>query len=276
MTYMKAYKFHSFNKLRDLDSLINGTLYFSTLQDFNDPFEGQLKIVRPDLTKEEEEKETFLWLAKSINRNTGKDLVSAYIEAKEKIGNSKNTLDNKLTILESEISKLSLNEFNRHGYLCLSGDKKESTGQQLTHILMWSHYANGLRGFCIEFNFELLLDSLITYNKQNFLSSEIEYLSEFPKVKLLDLDPKKESKLIKAILTKSSYWSYENEVRIVTEKPGLYNYSHDAISCIYIGEKMEQNNKNNLISKISEYLPSVDYKFMRLNPDNYSLYATET
>lgn len=50
--------------------------------------------------------------------------------------------------------------------------------------LMWSHYADGHRGFCIGFNSQKLLRfaDRLTYRSIHLLLDEVRYCSEFPKL----------------------------------------------------------------------------------------------
>ncbi len=71
------------------------------------------------------------------------------------------------------------------------------------HILMWSHYANQHKGFCIGFNYRILGNLIGTDGKK------VDY-EDFPKI-----SPNSywADQIDKRIFTKSKHWEYEQEVR---------------------------------------------------------------
>ena len=130
---MKLYKYRSTSKY-SLEGLINNELYFSKYTDFNDPFEfatpapdvvKSYKIARKKFREyydnKEISKEVFLRLTKLVKTPSN-----------EKLEERVKTLD-----------RIKDNTLNM-GILCLS--------QLDENILMWSHYAENHKGFCIEFN----------------------------------------------------------------------------------------------------------------------------
>ncbi|MUI53148.1 DUF2971 domain-containing protein [Aliivibrio fischeri] len=108
--------------------------------------------------------------------------------------------------------------------------------------LMWAHYANNHRGFCIEFS---------TDNDYFGRAWEVDYVR---KIKFLDiLDDINESSLFNALLTKTGEWSYESEYRLFSNamdeveglptqsRPKVSNFPVKALKSIIFGARMSKH-----------------------------------
>lgn len=111
-----------------------------------------------------------------------------------------------------------------------------SLGTSATDELLWAHYADSHRGFCLEFE----LDELLTYTLENQATFRVQYQNEVPVVSLSDfsnLDNPNGPLLKKFIGTKSKRWEYEAEVRVVTGEFGFFEYDFRALKAIYFGAR---------------------------------------
>jgi hypothetical protein len=90
---------------------------------------------------------------------------------------------------------------------------------------MWSHYADYHRGICLEFDGHGLLT-------QHAL--KVNYSHDRPLILRGDSN---ELKLDKALLTKSSHWSYEKEWRLIqyTAGPGVVKFRPENLTGIVVG-----------------------------------------
>ena len=157
-------------------------------------------------------------------------------------------------------------------------------------ILMWSHYADKHKGICIEFeqeDDEDFFDVKYQEERQNLDLFEImsrmlayEYIGE-----KADINDYRISNLILSpFLCKSLEWKYEEEVRCIhplsklndkisldKDEDGndMYLYKMDKISKVYIGYKMEELNKSNLVSLLRE--KNIPYVFVNASKDKYLL-----
>jgi hypothetical protein len=136
--------------------------------------------------------------------------------------------------------------------------------------LLWAHYANQSKGLCIVFNQAKLINSLLEnlYHSEDrntyFLQNDFVRYRNFPK-HIVNL--RKNSKYIlnysnKHFFTKSKHWKYEKEYRIVLSKELKSNFQkpssetflqhlrfhQDAIEKVFVGERMDPNDKNLLIN----------------------------
>jgi hypothetical protein len=55
---------------------------------------------------------------------------------------------------------------------------KNSFPSPLNSILMWAHYSNGFRGYCIEFSYSKLRNSIEHLNETQLGSAEVKYVVE--------------------------------------------------------------------------------------------------
>lgn len=119
----------------------------------------------------------------------------------------------------------------------------------------WGHYADGLRGYCIEYDFQQLMKSLnLTY--QGIGSSDIEYseklrpvlsLKTYIKDYLSDDRRASRSEMQNAFSTKDeSTWEHEQETRIFSMQKGLHRIDPHCIRAIYLGEKMPSWKKRSI------------------------------
>ncbi len=138
-----------------------------------------------------------------------------------------------------------------------------SLSKSYNEELLWAHYANSHNGFCVEYERGKLLNSNRVKIPDSF---SVEYSKKVPDINLLDLG--NQSDLIKkAIGTKSIKWEQEQEYRIITDNPGIYNYPYDAVTGIYFGVKMENKYKQ----LIMKYLQGrgINYWDMYIEPNSY-------
>jgi hypothetical protein len=128
-------------------------------------------------------------------------------------------------------------------------------------LLMWGHYADGHRGFCLEFD---TADPLLGSVKQ------VRYSDQFPKLDVTAITSKKFDQIMHLLLTKASHWSYEREWRAFHVKPAcLFGYSRSSLTGLYFGAKMPEAQQQ-MIAKLLEKMPTRLYR-MRLGASEFRL-----
>lgn len=135
----------------------------------------------------------------------------------------------------------------------------EELGRNTT---MWSHYAKSHTGFCVKYSL----------NFKNIIYSEIIkcgllpviYTSRLPKLTLQDfknitfagedlkLVPSVLKKSYKALITKSKFWNYEKEWRLIISEDNEVQMSFNTIpflniDAIYLGCKINPNIKKSIV-----------------------------
>jgi hypothetical protein len=114
---------------------------------------------------------------------------------------------------------------------CLSTDGKQ--------MQMWSHYANNHTGICLEFDDDLLCNSLGDMFRVQYPKEQYVLKLKTPEVT--------ENNIIEAFCTKQKGWEYEQEIRMFRSpnpsKPDKnYPFNKQALKAIYFGSFCTQRN----------------------------------
>lgn len=198
----------------------------------------------------------FLWKSSELANLFGKEI------SEDDINNVYNQIDEMIKGLYMRLSKAI-------GVSCFSTTSD--------NILMWSHYADKHGGICIEYDFSLL-EKLENIN--NFLLPVI-YSNDRPllTVDKFDLENGQATQesvmrimpdLIRAILTKSEFWEYEDEWRFIALAESKQPVKLPIISKIFIGANVTNDDYNKVVSAIGDrHIPITKYSLKR---DKYELY----
>ena len=150
---------------------------------------------------------------------------------------------------------------------CLSSDFKNR--------LMWSHYADCHKGFCIEYDFSVLekiqndqyLLPVLYDNKRPLFPWNIAFDQSESSMK----DAQK--KILLSLLTKDNVWSYEKEWRIFIRKQRSSELIMPPITCIYSGARIDNESKNSIINIANKH--NIPVKQMQLDRVTYDLHAED-
>lgn len=158
------------------------------------------------------------------------DLVSALSKENDPDG-SKKILD-WFTLMDQKMAEL-FDNMLMVGSLCTD----------YTNPLMWAHYADSHKGFCIEYDFsnaseEDLLLLPVIYSR-HIVKMPWKYcmLPEGTK------SPEFSARLMQAVLTKHDVWKYENEWRILLKSDAEPDCEMPKISCVYLGAFCSEENE---------------------------------
>lgn len=149
-----------------------------------------------------------------------------------------------------------------------------SLSTEYDNRLMWAHYANDHKGFCIEYDFNTVKGSDICSCVFPVVYSRIrpKYLWRAAfSAKSQDEKAAFEA-LMLSLLTKDDVWSYEREWRILVSA-GRHGSEISAppISCIYLGALCNTRNKNRVLA-IAKKL-RIPVKQMVIDRGEYLLHA---
>jgi hypothetical protein len=186
---------------RDIEALMNNQFYASNMETLNDVHEGKIKI--NDL-----EIDVFDYFART------------------KIDDEDSSIKNILENFRNQCKNFGIYSLCKENY---------------SNELLWAYYANSHKGFCIEYDFDILKQ--YPFNEDSFF--DVEYSENIPIVNLNDLlNSSVSSNLSKKLLaTKSSSWKHEYEIRIITPSKGEFNYFIRALKSIYFGYRITENTK---------------------------------
>lgn len=252
---MKLYKYRSTSKY-SLEGLINNELFFATHEQFNDPFEfgnpaadlvkynknARVKL-RELFDQKELSRKDFLYLNNLVAKPSNEDLIER-----------RNTLKR----IREDIRKI--------GITCLS--------EVENNILMWSHYGEDHRGFCIEFcdlenkilspcdvidvnyinefedlnNPEILIDFYIIMFCDNKHLPRKEWEAKYKEL-AGQISKHEENHLARATIgNKYIDWAYEKEVRLVSKLNGPNKYEPSSIESIIFGLRMPESDKKTIMN----------------------------
>lgn len=139
--------------------------------------------------------------------------------------------------------------------------------------LMWSHYADGHQGFCIEYDYSNCDDKVL-----NNLPLPVIYTTNRP---LIPWKPAFEktsqnmqeaaSEIMIALLTKDNAWEYENEWRVLVNSSDPSNQKMPRISCVYLGAMISDENRDKILKIAKE--KNIPVKQMTVDRGQYDLHA---
>lgn len=248
------YKFEKLN-VQTLRNLKNAQIYFNTPASFNDPFDCSV-LEASVILGDNEVIELFKRYLKANNKlvdfeiNSIKDIPQEYIDQIHE-ASEKNLKDQQAKFL------------NKTGCTCFSEVNE--------NILLWSHYADGHKGICLEFDTSFPLFAKV---------KEVKYSQRFPSIDPIKLLFSSKDEIseewLKSLCTKYECWSYEKEWRIFHEEPNIeYGYSVDALKSVYFG--LAVNNTDLEVVCLTLKGQSKDIKFYKALKDKskYSLFFEE-
>lgn len=139
--------------------------------------------------------------------------------------------------------------------------------------LMWSHYADSHKGFCIEYDFSEPEDEILSK-----LPLPVVYSEKRPSVPWkAAIDNSEENmeeayaEIMMGLLTKDKEWEYENEWRILIGATEDSELVMPKVSCIYLGASIEKENRDKVIAIAKER--NIPVKQMKVDRGAYDLHA---
>jgi hypothetical protein len=228
---MLVYKYRSGTD-NDLNALENNQYWSSSIEQLNDPCEA--------ITDTKKVKKTLNYIGQKVGIKNKEDIKLINDNTDEVL-----SMDNKMGVYS--LSKTPLDE------------------------LLWAHYANSHKGFCIEYDLDILLKN----DGENHIHSfPVLYSNKPPSIGFWDLIRNEQNSMIKKFaFHKSKRWEYEQEHRIVTSKIGLNSYNHKALKSIYFGLKISESDKNHIINL--PQLQEVNFHQIVLEKNSYSFKSVE-
>lgn len=204
---MSVFKYRGESKFsRDVGNLESNMFYAAPLSELNDPAEGFVN-------------QENLMLQIDV-------LADLYLKKNTSDIELKNSIDTVLAFRE------------KSGIYSLSKVNDDE--------LLWSHYGESHKGFCIEYDYEKLF---AFEEREGSLKVDVAYSLNIPVLELEDLNNKQQF-IQKVIGSKSVKWEYEQENRILTTQFGLHEYDFRAVKGIYFGLRMSCEKKIELMKRL--------------------------
>jgi hypothetical protein len=196
--------------------LATSTMWISSVESFNDPFEFQF-----DIEPLVESKENREFIISSIVSETGMPRNDVELEFE------KYSWDDFRDSFVTPQENL-LKEIRSQGVCCFSANKD--------NLLMWGHYCDGHSGFVVEYD-------TTKFPFQHVVP--VEYDDQLCVFTIQEMIYKMSDCLEKLLVRKSTDWSYEDEYRLIHSRGNNnLSVSHDpeAIKAIYFGNKCSRQN----------------------------------
>lgn len=216
----RLFKYQPFNA-QTLRNLKDRTLWFSAPNRFNDPFDCALSVFDANVSDAD-----LLQLFKYSHAKVPNPAHFENYAMRDGVPTDE-FRQSSITAMENVLAETRRSHFERRGVA--------SFGESATNLLMWGHYADGHRGFCLEF--DGTVDPFSTAMK-------VTYSSDFPKVNPVNLfrdDAKFQDIIEPMMLTKARCWEYENEWRVLHAQANhAYTYPWSALKGIHLGASMPE------------------------------------
>lgn len=243
----RLYKYQPLT-IQTLANLKQRSVWFSAPAHFNDPFDCALSGIDPDKVTDAECQDVL----DEMLRSPG---MSATLQMEMRTADGKVTPKFRESLIKSlqrafEDERKVRRE--QRGVACFSELRDD--------VMMWSHYADGHRGFCLEFS---------TASEPFSKAFPVSYQDTFPHIPANVLfrrerNPEEEDETVRKILqafvlTKAPCWSYEHEWRAMhLQHSMLYTYDWRALTGLYFGAAMEYAHKE-IISLVVRDSPTQLY-----------------
>lgn len=261
----RIYKFTSFNEY-SIAALADHSAWFSKIKNLNDPFEG-FAVYSEANDENERITRCVNFAARSLENKLSHQqaldlVIQRYIEDKEKF----------IARIESEINNIKLHRQSFLDSICIystSVDIPSYPYPNYANMLMWSHYGDGFTGFCLQFSANEFFMSLKNGNS-NITWGALNYVSTAPFIDVLNKD---HNEYCKPILTKHEQWSYEGELRFISQKEGLHPYSPESLKSIYIGDKMPSEQRKTIMAIAKNCFPNVNVYIVKIHTNGYQVVA---
>ena len=238
-------------------------MYFSSVIAFNDPFDCQFQV---KFRGSDDEKAKFIddLLKKQAPHLPSEERLSIARE------NSKFLSDPAITNEANAIRDRARQAIEKWGICCLS--------EVRDNILMWAHYANAHRGFCLEFSTDLHI-------VPNVYQSDIGEIAPFPVVPLEVKYPEEypvcnplcpDDSANQTLLTKAKQWEYEKEWRMVCPRmTGSYQFEPQCLTGVIFGCRMLEKHKDMIREWCKNRRPAITYYEAKQSENSYKLNIVE-
>lgn len=266
MIFEHLYKFQNVS-INSLSALTNQSMWFANQASFNDPFEG------------------IYCLDESIDENELIDLgVNSFVETQGfSYPEALEVVSKRYSVNPTEFREVMIGfarEINKKledyakncGILSLASDIPGDSRSQISNMLMWSHYADGLRGFCLKFDTKELYDSCGELNHDSKFSwAKMDYDTKPRQIRLASGANHKNFDYLKALQIKHEQWCYECECRLFSSRVGLKKFSKESLMAVYIGEKMPAKEETLLLDIVENQYPKAEIHQVIVDSDSFAI-----
>lgn len=222
-------------------------LYMASPRLFNDPYDCSVRFRFEDL----KEDQLDFFRKNRLKFSNGKRFI-------EEVNSSSNETLKAILLKGARFAlKESIANFlNNYGVCCFSEVKDD--------ILMWGHYSESFKGYCLEFRTE--------YEPFSKLHKVI-YRPDFPTINSLDIYLNEEYSHVNDLFcTKSDNWANEKEWRVLHKEAGtLFHYEPQCLKAIYFGPKIDNSLKEIFCLILKGQNPNVELWQGELSENSFGI-----
>ena len=250
------YKYESFNTY-SISNLKNAQIFFNRPIDFNDPFDCSLYVESINYKDDDLIKLHNYWIS---NKLPGAPQPPAHlINTVDSIKDIPDGFKNAVKKSAKEVAEKKQQE-NLYDIGCSCFSELNN------NLLMWSHYSDGHKGFCLEFD-----TSLDPFKK----AYKVEYSDSFPSWNPITIfleKKKSDRRALSPLLTKYSCWEYEKEWRIFHHQPRtFFNYNVDSLKSVYFGVAIEYSHLEIICLILQGQNPRVSFYKAKRSSNKYEI-----
>lgn len=224
-----------------LASLLNETVWLASPTSFNDPFDCAITLSKDKL------QESLDHAIVEISRNRGipKEVIEKHDHLTK---NNAEAYELLRTTLKTNMGKI--------GVFCLSETSEE--------ILMWSHYADNHKGFCIEYD----CGADASLRK---IATPVTYSESYPALSLANMPASSDNSFLNVCLfTKAKQWAYEREWRVVMSDGNRVFQAPSQVTSIILGSRMPTEDKV-MLYKALRHKEGIQFKEAQLCDDRFAI-----
>ena len=268
------YKYRSVND-NTLNAFKNDTLYFSAISMFNDPYECamtlsyiQIKELMYNIILEKLKPFLIPGFSMSHDDFSSQDVFESKINQGLRIPKENQWyFEDMWKLTDDTIRKKSAE----------TGIETSQIGDEIYRVcsfstvndslLMWAHYSDNHKGFCIGYNFKEVNDNLTE------LMLPVIYCDDLLEISKYMFPNSNKSLIMNAITRKSRAWEYEREWRILILAANEEKFQIQRIpvpKSIFLGTRITEENKSRIIEIASE--KNMDIYQIHMRIDEFKLY----
>lgn len=210
----RLYKYRCWTDKYHRRMLTHNAVYFASARKFNDPFDCRIPVEIEEVS-DSYVRERMVYLLKQSTPNISEAKLQDILDYEM----SQRTWENpvKLQKWHDNHQKAKFNQ----GIFGVSEPKD--------NLLMWSHYADSHKGFCVGFDREILDSCFKSFFEEDakhlVMLEKVEYQREYPRFRFFEMAP--QDFYIKALASKSADWIYEQEYRFIRMDKADFEYQLD-------------------------------------------------
>lgn len=255
------YKFRNWSDPIHKRWLTEQQVYFASPSQFNDPFDCAINY-RYDLLTYEDKLEKYTEHIKVERPFLSDEEVKIEAEKwiKEGLLETDAMLENNKRIIRDLV-------YTKVGVLSLTKTKNP--------ILLWSHYSDNHKGFCIGYDVNILRDDFLKkYNdpKKVFFEIDVNYSNDYP-IMVPKKDISADEYIRVPISTKSKVWVYEEEYRffILGAAGEQAIVPAEAISEIIMGCKISDRDQYEIGDYVIKNMPHTALYLAKMHHESFEL-----